>query len=54
MRPVQIITDSCSDLGKEIRQAYGLDYARMKTVYQDKEQWARLVFEYYTPRNTTL
>lgn len=50
MRPVQIITDSCSDLGKEIRQAYGLDYARMKTVYQDKEQWASLDFEYYTPK----
>ena len=50
MRPVQIITDSCSDLGKEIRQAYGLDYARMKTVYQGKEQWASLDFEYYTPK----
>ena len=38
MRPVQILTDSFSDLGKEIRLAYGLDYARMRTVYQDKEQ----------------
>ena len=50
MRPVQILTDSCSDLGKEIRLAYGLDYARMKTVYQDKEQWASLDFAYYTPK----
>lgn len=50
MRPVKIITDSCSDIGKNIRDEYGIDYARMKTIYEGKEQWASLDFEYYTPK----
>lgn len=50
MRPVKIITDSCSDIGHELRDKYGIDYARMKTVYEGKEQWASLDFEYYTPK----
>lgn len=50
MRPVKIITDSCSDLVRELREQYDIDYARMKTVYHDQEQWASLDFEYYTPK----
>lgn len=50
MRPVKILTDSCSDLGKTIREKYDIDYARMKTSYDCKEQWASLDFEYYTPK----
>ncbi len=50
MRPVKILTDSCSDLGKTIREKYDIDYARMKTSYDGKEQWASLDFEYYTPK----
>lgn len=50
MRPVKIITDSCSDLGKELRERYDIDYARMKTSYNGKEEWASLDFEYYTPK----
>lgn len=50
MRPVKILTDSCSDLGKAIREKYDIDYARMKTSYDGKEQWASLDFEYYTPK----
>lgn len=50
MRPIKIITDSCADIGRELREAYGIDYARMQTVYKDKEQWASLDFEYYTPK----
>lgn len=50
MRPVKIITDSCSDLGRELREKYDIDYARMMTVYNDKQQWASLDFEYYSPK----
>ena len=50
MRKVKIITDSCSDLKKELREQYDIDYARMKTVYDGKEEWASLDFEYYTPK----
>ncbi len=50
MRPVQIITDSCADIDQSIRTRYGIDYARMKTIRDGKEQWASLDFEYYTPR----
>lgn len=50
MRPVKIITDSCSDLPKDLREQYDIDYARMKTVYNSQEQWASLDFAYYTPK----
>ena len=50
MRPVKIITDSCSDLPRELREQYDIDYVRMKTGYEGKEQWASLDFEYYTPK----
>ena len=50
MRPVKILTDSCSDLMKELRDQYDIDYAKMQTVYEGKEQWASLDFEYYTPK----
>ncbi len=50
MRPIKIITDSCSDLDRELRDRYDIDYARMKTVYEGKEEWASLDFEYYTPQ----
>ena len=50
MRKIQIITDSCSDLPAQLREKYGIDYARMKTVYKGEEQWASLDFEYYTPK----
>ncbi len=49
-RPVQILTDSCSDMPKEIREQYGIDYVKMNTVYQGKETPASLDFEYYTPK----
>ena len=50
MKTVQILTDSCSDLPCALRERYGIDYVRMKTVYQGKEQWASLDYAYYTPR----
>ncbi len=37
-------------MSKDLREKYDIDYARMKTVYNGKEQWASLDFEYYTPK----
>ncbi|MCH5165869.1 MAG: DegV family protein [Clostridiales bacterium] len=37
MNKVKVITDSCSDLGKELRDKYGMDYALMSIVWDDKE-----------------
>ena len=34
MRKVKIITDSCSDLNKELLEKYDIDYAKMNTVYE--------------------
>lgn len=50
MRPVKILTDSCSDMSRDIRLANKIDYVRMKTIYNGQEQWASLDFEYYSPR----
>ncbi len=50
MRQFQIITDSCADIDRSIRTRYGIDYARMKTIWNGNEQWASLDFEYYTPK----
>lgn len=50
MRPIKILSDSCCDLGKELRDKYDIDYARMNTVYHDKETVADLDFKEYTPK----
>lgn len=50
MRPVKILTDSCSDLIKELRDQYDIDYARMQTDHNGNLQWASLDFEYDTPK----
>lgn len=34
MRKVKIITDSCSDLNKDLMDKYNIDYAKMNTVYE--------------------
>ena len=34
MRPVKIITDSCSDLTPELMEKYDIDYCKMNTVYE--------------------
>ena len=46
----KLVTDSCSDLSKELLDTYGIDYCRMNTVYQEKETFASLLWEHYTPR----
>ncbi|MEE3467401.1 MAG: DegV family protein [Eubacterium sp.] len=50
MRKIKIITDSCSDLDAKLMETYDIDYARMNTVYQEKEKEASLTWEYYTPK----
>lgn len=37
-------------MGRDLRERYDLDYARMLTIYDGKQQWASLDFEYYTPK----
>ncbi len=50
MRPVKIITDSCSDLSRDLRDKYDIDYVHMNTVYNGKETPASLDWEYYSPK----
>ncbi len=51
MRKVRIITDSCSDLPKELREKYDIGYALMNTVKDGKETPASLDWEYFTPHD---
>lgn len=50
MSKVMIVTDSCSDLSRDLREKYGIDYVRMNTVIRGKEQPASLDWEYYSPK----
>lgn len=50
MRSIKIVTDSCSDLSKELRDKYSIDYVMMNTVYKEKETPASLDWEFYSPR----
>lgn len=50
MNPVVIFTDSCSDLPKDLREKYRIEYAKMSTVMDDKETPASLDWEYYSPK----
>lgn len=50
MRPVRILTDSCSDLSGELLTKHNITYARMNTVLKGKETPASLTWEYYAPK----
>lgn len=50
MRKVRILTDSCSDLPKELREKYDIDYVMMNTVRDGKETPASLDWEFYSPK----
>lgn len=50
MRKVQIITDSCSDLGKDIREKYDIAYAKMNVVVNGEEKPASLDWDIYSPK----
>lgn len=50
MREIKIVTDSCSDLTKELRDKYGIEYLQMNTVKDGVETRASLDWEYYSPK----
>lgn len=50
MRPVKIVTDSCSDMPRDLREKYNIDYMKMNTVRNGKETPASLDWEYYSPK----
>lgn len=49
MKEYVILTDSCSDLGKDMRESLGIDYVQMNIVYDGKELPASLDWDLYTP-----
>ena len=49
MRPVAILTDSCSVLSPELLQKYNISYVMMNTVYNGVEAPASLAWEWRTP-----
>lgn len=49
MKNYAIITDSCSDLSKEVREKYSIDYVQMNITYDGKELPASLDWDLYTP-----
>lgn len=50
MKKVKIITDSCSDLSRDLREKYDIDYAKMFTEYEGKETPASLDWDIYSPQ----
>lgn len=50
MKDYVILTDSCSDLSKDIRESLGIDYVQMNIVYDGKELPASLDWDLYTPQ----
>ena len=51
MRPIKVVTDSCSDLTKELREKYNIDYLMMNTVKDGEETPASLDWEFYSPQD---
>lgn len=50
MEKVKIFTDSCSDLSKDLREKYDIEYVKMNTVYNGEEMEANLDWVEYTPK----
>ena len=50
MTQVQILTDSCSDMPRTLREQFGIDYCKMMTVYHGEETPASLDWESYSPK----
>ncbi len=44
-----VLSDSCCDLGKDVREKYGIEYVQMNIVYDGKELPASLDWDLYTP-----
>ena len=50
MKDYVILTDSCSDLSKDVRESLDIDYVQMNIVYDGKELPASLDWDLYTPQ----
>ncbi len=50
MKDFIVIADSTCDLGKDIREQYQIDYARMNIIVNNKEMVASLDWDNYTPK----
>ena len=51
MRQIKIITDSCSDLDKNLLDKYDVDYVKMNTVYKELETKATLTWDWKKPHD---
>ncbi|MCH5165868.1 MAG: DegV family protein [Clostridiales bacterium] len=50
MSKVKIITDSCSDMGKDLREKYDVDYARMTVTWSGVEKYASTDWEEFSAK----
>lgn len=50
MKKIKILTDTCSDLTKEMMDEYDIDYLRMNTLFKGKEYPATLTWDYYSSK----
>lgn len=47
MNKVKVITDSCADMGRELREKYDVDYARMTITWNGEEKYASTDWDLY-------
>lgn len=50
MRKFVIVTDSCSDLNKELRARFDIDYLQMRVIYDGVDMPASLDWEWMSPK----
>lgn len=50
MNKVKILTDSCADMDKELRDKYDVDYLKMTILWGAEEKPASCDWDYYTPK----
>ena len=48
MKDYVIFTDSCSDLGKDMREKMGIEYLQMKVIHNGEDLPATLDWDAYT------
>lgn len=50
MEKIKIFTDSCSDLTKDLREKYNIEYLKMNTIFNGEEKEANLDWTDYSPK----
>ena len=50
MNKVKVITDSCADVGKDLRDKYDFDYALMSILWDGEEKPASCDWDFYTAK----